>query len=146
MVRSRVVVIALLGAGALGLGAATRAEPSDARHTAAAARPSHESERDADAGPICTPDVARGCPLFRRMVDKTARLLASGDALAVAKELDAIAELGPKELAAWRSISRDGAQAARDGKLAAVRAACSSCHRQYRAIYIRDHRSRVFAP
>jgi hypothetical protein len=51
-----------------------------------------------------------------------------------------VAVLGPGEYPEWGAIARAGAEAAANGKLETVRAACKSCHDTYRAAYRRDHR------
>jgi hypothetical protein len=68
-------------------------------------------------------------------------LLAS-DFAALAGALDAAAAWAPDGYSNWASIARDGAGAARAGDAEAVRAACRSCHEQYRSRYQRDLRSR----
>jgi hypothetical protein len=63
---------------------------------------------------------------------------------ALADVLDRIAALAPpgSGYPSWASIARDGADAARVQSLDAVKAACRSCHQQYRAQYKQEMRDR----
>jgi hypothetical protein len=66
---------------------------------------------------------------------------------ALAGVLDRIAALAPpgSSYPNWASIARDGADAARSQTLDAVKAACRSCHQQYRAKYKQEMRDRPIA-
>ncbi|HWL85910.1 MAG TPA: hypothetical protein VNO21_08915 [Polyangiaceae bacterium] len=83
-------------------------------------------------------------PLQAWMKANTAPAVASGDLPALAIAFDKLVGFAPKdkEFANWPSIARDGAAAARAGKLDGAKAACRSCHAQYRPKYRLEMRSR----
>lgn len=56
--------------------------------------------------------------------------------------LDEAATFAPPGYPNWGSIARDGADAARVQDLEAVKAACRSCHAQYREKYKHEMRDR----
>ena len=60
--------------------------------------------------------------------------------LAVA--LDKIAGFAPAGYTNWKSISLDGAAAARNGDMDAAKASCRSCHDQYKQKYKTELRGR----
>jgi cytochrome c556 len=63
---------------------------------------------------------------------------------ALADVLERVAGFAPADpgYPNWASIARDGADAARIQSLDAVKAACRSCHQQYRAKYKQEMRDR----
>ncbi len=73
----------------------------------------------------------------------TAALL-SGNIDRIAEAFEATARLDPRSpaYANWASISLDGANAARNGSIAGVKAACRGCHGQYQARYKAELSSR----
>jgi hypothetical protein len=62
------------------------------------------------------------------------------EALGVA--LAKVSKLAPAGYPNWASIAKDGADAARVQDLGAVKAACRSCHNQYKDKYKREMRDR----
>ncbi len=66
----------------------------------------------------------------------------ANDAEGLANVLDKIAAMSPPGFANWASISKDGAKAARDGDISAAKAACRSCHEQYKQKYRDEVRAR----
>jgi hypothetical protein len=69
---------------------------------------------------------------------------ASGDGEALAKALDEVAAHAPPGLANWASIAKSGATKARAGDFDGAKAACKSCHDQYKARYRAEMRDRPF--
>jgi hypothetical protein len=63
------------------------------------------------------------------------------DGLATA--LTKIAAFAPPGYTNWASIGRDGADAARAQSLDGVKAACRSCHKQYKDKYKNEMRDRA---
>jgi cytochrome c553 len=61
---------------------------------------------------------------------------------ALATALDKIATFAPAGYTNWGSIAKDGAAAAKSGDLAAAKAACRSCHDQYKSKYKSEMRGR----
>ena len=57
--------------------------------------------------------------------------------------LNKIVTFAPPGYTNWASISRDGADAARAKDIDAVKAACRSCHNQYKDKYKKEMRPRV---
>jgi cytochrome c556 len=72
---------------------------------------------------------------------------AKGDLAALASDFRTAVTFAPesedKAYANWASIAKDGAAAASSGELQASRAACRSCHEQYRAKYKSEVRTRA---
>jgi hypothetical protein len=66
----------------------------------------------------------------------------ASDFPALAAALEKTATFAPEGYTNWASISRDGAAAARNQDLTAAKAACRSCHDQYKAKYKAEMRSR----
>ncbi len=66
----------------------------------------------------------------------------TNDLPALAAALDEMAAFAPPGYANWASISKDGAAAARSGDLGAAKAACRSCHDQYKQKYKSEMRAR----
>lgn len=65
------------------------------------------------------------------------------DMPALVTAFDTMATFAPEGYVNWASISRDGAAAARTGDLTAAKAACRSCHDQYKAKYKEELRARA---
>jgi hypothetical protein len=58
------------------------------------------------------------------------------------KALEKIATLAPAGYTNWASIAKDGAAAAKGGDLTAAKAACRTCHDQYKQKYKTEMRGR----
>lgn len=95
---------------------------------------------DASAGP-CQPDAGPGCPMLRVMKGSIAAAFAAKKGPELATALAKLAASAPAGYTNWASVSRDGAAAAKAGEWTAVKASCRSCHTQYKAKYIVEHRS-----
>jgi hypothetical protein len=76
------------------------------------------------------------------MKANTNAAMKSTDFDAIAKALDKTATFAPAPYTNWKSISDDGAKAARSHDLAGVKASCKACHDQYKAKYKTEMRSR----
>jgi hypothetical protein len=76
------------------------------------------------------------------MKANTGPAMMSQDFEALAEALDRVATFAPPGYPNWASIARDGASAAQVLDLEAVRAACRSCHSQYKDRYKRELRDR----
>jgi cytochrome c553 len=61
--------------------------------------------------------------------------VSAGDTAALAVALTKAATFAPPGYPNWASIAKDGAKAAKGGDLAAAKAACRSCHDQYKKKY-----------
>jgi hypothetical protein len=101
-----------------------------------------EDERAAwaDAGHFCGDGKLQpDCPMQAWMKKNAATMLGFGDISSIADVFDRIAKMAPDDVgpdgrllyANWRSISDDGAAAARAGDVPAAKAACRGCHVQY---------------
>jgi len=99
---------------------------------------------DTHPDPKPEPAPAADFPLQAWMKANAATAMTTGDLFALAKALDSVATFAPpsKDYANWASIARDGANAARAGGLESVKAACRSCHNQYRTKYKTELRVR----
>jgi hypothetical protein len=69
---------------------------------------------------------------------------ASDDAPALAKAFDYVAARAPSSMPNWASIAKGAAAKARAGDIAGGKAACKSCHDQYKAKYKVEMRDRAF--
>jgi hypothetical protein len=101
--------------------------------------PAQAATPSADAG------LSReSAPLLFFMRDRIAPATRRNDAVSLAEALDELATFAPSEpaYANWASIAKDAADAARAGSVEGVRAACRSCHTQYRAPYKNALRAR----
>jgi hypothetical protein len=101
-----------------------------------------EDERAAwvDAGRFCGDGKLQpDCPMQAWMKKNATAMLGFGDISAIADVFDRITRLAPDDVtpegrpvyANWKSISEDGAAAARAGDVPAAKAACRGCHVQY---------------
>ena len=104
-----------------------------------------------DAGRFCGDGKLQpDCPLQGWMKKNAASMLGFGDISAIADVFDRTAALAPDQrdlegkltYPNWRSISEDGAAAARAGDIPAAKAACRGCHVQYLRRYQWDLRGR----
>ena len=93
-------------------------------------------------GTTCGVKPLPDCPMQRWMKSNAAGALASEDLAAVAASFAKIAALAPPGFGSWASIAAEGAAAAKGGNLQGARAACSSCHTQYRGKYKSENRAR----
>jgi len=112
--------------------AATGAAPTTAKSAAATA---------ADAGPACG-GKTNPCPLQAWMKSNANTAVASGDGPTIAKSLEDTVRFAPPGYPNWASISNDGAKAARSGNIEAAKAACRTCHDQYKERYKKELRDR----
>jgi hypothetical protein len=87
------------------------------------------------------------CPLYGWMKTHASPAILAPDFDALVEALERIAAFAPADSGYrnWASIARDGADAARIESLDAVKAACRSCHQQYRAKYKQEMRDRPLA-
>ncbi len=69
------------------------------------------------------------------MRDAATPAFRSGDLESIADTFEEMVAWAPPGYANWRSISEDGAGAARAGSIEGVKAACRGCHTQYGAKY-----------
>jgi hypothetical protein len=116
--------------------AAPRTSPAPATKDA-----SKDASAESDA-PECGKKPLPDCPLQAWMKKNANPPVSAGDLPALAQVMDRIAKLGPAEYSNWASIAEDGARAARAGDMTAAKAACRSCHDQYKKPYKADHRAR----
>jgi len=111
---------------------ATGATPGTAKSAAATA---------ADAGPACG-GKTNPCPLQAWMKSNSNTAVASGDGPTIAKSFEDTVRFAPPGYPNWASISNDGAKAARSGNIEAAKAACRTCHDQYKERYKKELRDR----
>ena len=83
------------------------------------------------------------CPLAAWMKANAAPAIVGQDFDALAVVLAKIAGFAPADYPNWASIADDGSHAAQVQSLDAVKAACRSCHTQYRERYKRERRDRA---
>jgi cytochrome c556 len=76
------------------------------------------------------------------MKANTNAAMASSDFDALNKALEKTATFAPAGYTNWASISKDGARAARQADLQAVKASCRGCHEQYKTKYRAEMRAR----
>ena len=62
----------------------------------------------------------------------------------LARSFDDLAQHAPASYARWADLATEGAAAARKQDVAAVRAACKTCHDEHRARYRRERRADPF--
>jgi cytochrome c553 len=98
---------------------------------------------DEDAGaPVCGKKPLPDCPLQAWMKDNASPPVLANDGPKLGAALDDIVGFAPAGYPRWASIAKDGASAARSGDVAAAKAACRSCHEQYRDKYRAEMRAR----
>lgn len=68
--------------------------------------------------------------------------VAAGDTAKLGEVLEKMSKMGPPGYGNWKSISLDGAKAAKGGNLDAAKASCRTCHDQYKAKYRAEFRDR----
>jgi hypothetical protein len=125
----------LIASACVWLGAV--AEPRDASSGARSVTDSGLAPEQA----VCGQPGMAPCPLQRFMRENVAASLARGEDQAIARSLRKVAAIAPGEFALWASIANEGAAAAEQDDTARLRAACTSCHRQYRAQYRTKYRA-----
>jgi hypothetical protein len=76
------------------------------------------------------------------MKANTAAALSALDYGALVIAFDKTAGFAPPGYTNWRSIAKDGADAARVENLDAVKACCRGCHNQYKDRYKKEMRDR----
>ena len=82
-------------------------------------------------------------PLQTWMKGSAAHAMASGSSEALHQVFERIERLDPPGYPGWKSITSAGAAAARAGDIDGCRAACKSCHTQYRQAYREKDRGRA---
>lgn len=76
------------------------------------------------------------------MKTNTESALAANDMPALAIAFEKIVAFAPAGYTNWVSISKDGAKAAKANDAEAVKAACGSCHKQYKEKYKTEMRAK----
>ena len=83
------------------------------------------------------------CPLQSYMRGRIAGPLSQKDMATVAVSLDGVAPMQPDpSWATWSTYAKAGADAARQNDVEKLRAACKSCHDDWRATYRKQFRQR----
>ena len=77
------------------------------------------------------------------MKANTNAAMAASDFDALNTALEKTSTFAPAGYTNWASISKDGARAARQADLAAVKASCRGCHDQYKTKYRTEMRARA---
>lgn len=98
------------------------------------------AEEEEDAGACTLADGGSACPMLRFMKNELTDAYAAKNQAAIAAALGRLAKQAPADYTNWRSICDDAAKAAKAGAWPAVKAACRSCHQQYKSQYIAAHR------
>lgn len=75
------------------------------------------------------------CPLQKWMISTMGPALAGGDTAALAKNLEKVASTSPDPSWAWAQTAKKGAEAAKAGNIAEVKAACKTCHDAHKDAY-----------
>ena len=100
-----------------------------------------DSALPSDGGIACGMK-ANPCPLQAWMQKNANTAIQSGDAAKVGLALEQTAALAPSGYPNWQQISNDGAAAGKSGDFVAAKAACRTCHDQYKAKYKTEMRDR----
>lgn len=121
-------------------GADAATDPKDAASPPASASSTGKTPAPAPSasGPktyTCGTKPQPDCPLQAWMKSNANPPMAAADTPALGDVFDNIVKFAPPGYSNWASISRDGAKAARLGKLDGAKAACRGCHDQYKAKY-----------
>jgi hypothetical protein len=96
----------------------------------------------ARSDPTCGDKPRPPCPLYAWMKANTSAAMSAEDFDGLAAALDKVVTFAPAGYENWASIAKDGANAARDRSLDGVKAACRSCHQQYKDKYKKEMRDR----
>lgn len=112
-------------------------------------------KKDADAGAAsaaapsgsavaaqCGTKPLPDCPLQAWMKANANPPVLRNDLPGIATALDKVAGFAPAGYTNWASIAKDGATAAKGGDITAAKAACRSCHDQYKTKYKTEMRAR----
>jgi hypothetical protein len=123
-----------------GTDAATDPKDAASAQASASAAPTGKAPTPAPSasGPkayTCGTKPQPDCPLQGWMKANANAPMAAADTPALGDVFDNIVKFAPPGYSNWASISRDGAKAARLGKLDGAKAACRACHDQYKAKY-----------
>ena len=99
----------------------------------------------ATAATSCGVPGKPACPLQSHMRTHLATALAHRDFRELDRRLSMVAGLNPepRRWKHWDKFARDGAAAAREGRLGGVVAACTRCHAIYRPEYNARYRERA---
>ena len=124
------VASATATAAASGSGASRTATAPTGSASGGAAAPSASA-----AAAACGTKPLPDCPLQAWMKSNTNPAVMRSDLPALATALDKIVTFAPPGYTNWASIAKDGAAAAKAGDLAGAKAACRSCHDQYKQKY-----------
>jgi hypothetical protein len=73
--------------------------------------------------------------MLQNLMKRLNGVAASGRLAATAKVLGVVKSMGPEEYAQWKPIADKARAAALAGDAVAMKAACNSCHDQYREAY-----------
>jgi hypothetical protein len=92
----------------------------------------------------CGDKGQKPCPAQGWMKANMAPAAASGDAAGLAKQFDYVAAHAPPGLANWAAIAQGGSAKAKAGDIDGAKAACKTCHDQYKAKYKAELRDRPF--
>jgi hypothetical protein len=93
--------------------------------------------------PECGTKPHPDCPLQSWMKANFPQAVSTSNYAALEAGFTKVATLGLPTTPNWASIAKDGAAAAHASNLPGVKAACTSCHDQYRARYRADGRWRL---
>lgn len=132
---------AVVDASAL-VDASTDARAADAA-PAASAKTESAHAADAQAAPTCGKKPLPDCPMQAWMKANTSSAMSAKDFAALEKALAKTATFAPEAgYPNWVSISKDGAEAARNQNMDALKASCRGCHDQYKSKYKAELRTR----
>jgi hypothetical protein len=121
----------------ISLGLSCSTSPSAAAPPAPAAAPSAGSAPVTACGSKGLPD----CPLQAWMKATLQAYLTAGDTARLATALDELASHPPDGFANWSATAKAGADAARGGDVAKVRAECQTCHEEHRTVFRKQIRT-----
>ena len=134
---------ALAGTGAEDASAPTATSATAAKAgTSPAAGGAATAAKFGDGAGVCGKKPLPDCPLQHWMKENTAAAMASNDLPAAATALDKIVKFAPAGYTNWASIAKDGAAAARKSDADGTKAACRTCHDQYKNKYKSELRTR----
>jgi hypothetical protein len=92
----------------------------------------------------CGDKGQKPCPLQGWMKANMASASSSGDAAELGKQFDYVAAHAPPGFTNWASIAKSGAAKSKASDLDGAKAACKSCHDQYKTRYKVELRDRPF--
>jgi outer membrane biosynthesis protein TonB len=128
----------------------TKAAPKPAAAETPAPEPAAKPQPSVIAGP-CGEKGEPRCPLQAWMEDNLQTALDNADLKALAAGLTKSASLAPDPswntcAQGWNAIANTGADAAKQGDLAAARQTCKTCHKTWRNKYKESFRLRALTP